>query len=614
MKKYFQVRDSEDLWNISGSFGNIQSKVEENEGVFVAENNSIRATAEITDFGYGVKRRTGKVKNISNCEITINALSAVFLFEGGEYDVYSQYNGWENESEGAWQPLVSGVCAESPSVRNTHGATPFMALWNNQTSRGMVFHLITYSSWRMRIKRVYDFADTKIVAEFETGCGGLEIKLLPGEEITLPEILFYEAKNKTDLDCHKLHFALNKAYPDREMPVIYNTWLYRFDGFTYDDIVKQIEKAAELGVEYFVIDAGWFGDGDTWFVNKGDWEENLNYGFRGRMKEIAEKVREHKMKFGFWLEAECANRESKIVKEHPEYFVKADGAMMLLNFARRDALEYIFDKTCELIDRYDAYFIKFDFNGDKRFDEDGYAFLKYFEGHCEYIRRLKEKYPHLYFENCASGGQRMSIRDGRMYDSFWLSDDQSPYHGIDIFKDTLLRMPPQWIECWATVRSVGGFAPDDLNEKLIASHDAGWGEVIGVYESYLKAFLTGCPIGLSCDLTALSDSVVKMLKEHIEDFKTNRAFWRKAGCHILTDTKTMQILEYRDEDFDRIELVVIKKRALQKTITLFPVLDANAKYCVNGGGSRLGAEIMENGIELALDSYYTAKFMSITKA
>ena len=398
------------------------------------------------------------------------------------------------------------------------------------------------------------------------------------------------------------------------MPVIYNTWLYKFDRFTFDDLVAQAEAAASIGVEYFMIDAGWFGDGEDWWSCRGDWEENMTFGFCGRMKEFSDVVREKGMKPGFWLEPECASFESKIVKTHPEYFLPGEGSMFL-DFANPDALEYIFQKTCELIDRYGAKFIKFDYNADKINDERREAFTKYFRGHAEYLRRLKERYPDLYLENCASGGMRMSIRDGLLCDSFWLSDNQSPYYSNEIFKNTLLRLPPQWIECWATIQSVEklNMVHDtrDYPEKIIATNDATWEDVTGIHKDYLQAFLTGSPIGLSCDLTGLSENVLDFLRKFIADFKQNREFWMNAVCHILTDTETMLVLEYRSEDFDRAEIVVFKNKALQSDISVYPVLSAEKTYEVSDRGEISGADIMQDGINVDLAKYFTAKFVSI---
>lgn len=614
MKEFFRIEDARSLWNIMGSFGVLSTEVEKKDGGYSAENDKIRATFKITDEGHGVYSRRGSVTNISDKPVTLRTLSSKFVLGGGEYDVYSQLNCWQNESRGSWQPLVTTVESIGDRIRNTVGATPFMALWNNQTGRGYVFHIIAYSTWKMKITKAYRGGVTATEVDLGVLSDNFAYELGAGESVDLPEILFYETTNRTDLDCWKLHGMLNEKYPRRITPVVYNSWLYKFDRFSFDDLVAQAEKAAMLGVEYFMVDAGWFGVGSAWWGCRGDWDENMTYGFCGRMQEFAEVVRAKGMKLGFWLEPECASEESNIIKEHPEYFLPGEGSMFL-DFANPDARDYIFNKTCQLIDKYGAEYIKFDFNADKLYDERNHAFMNYFRGHAEYLKRLRNRYPDIYLENCAGGGSRMSIRDGLLCDSFWLSDNQGPYYSNEIFKNTMLRLPPQWIERWATIRSAENFTPEyetgEYVEKIIATNDATWSNVIGINKDYLKGFLTGSPIGLSCDLTALSEDTLTFLKEHIAEFKKNREFWKKTVGHILTDTNDMLVLQFRSEDFSRSEIVVFKNHALQDSITVYPVVCGKKTYEVTGMGTVSGEQLMTDGIDVALGDYYTAEFVSV---
>ncbi len=616
MKVFARKTSSNDIWTIRGSFGFFYAELKDNAGVFSAQNEKIYVESKTEKFENGVFVRQGKIKNISDEEITINVMSSKFTFDGGEYEVYSQYNGWQNESTGGWQKLVTGVCASSGKIRNANGASPFMVLWSEQANRGTAFHMNAFCAWEMNISKKYLGSEWAVIeAEFGVFSDGLCIKLAPCEEIALPEIIYYTVFNKVDADCFKLHSYLNKKYPRKQLPVIYNTWLYKFDRFTFDDIAKQIEKAAMLGVEYFVIDAGWFGVDADWWKTRGDWQENMNFGFRGRMTEIAEKVRANGMKFGLWLEIETAVESSEAMQNHPDFYIKADGHY-LVDFANKDALEFVFDKTCKVIEKYGVEFIKFDFNDDTNYDKYGTAFINYFKGQTEYIRRLKEKYPDIYLENCASGGMRMTARDGALYDSFWISDNQSPYFGIRIFKDTIKRMCPQWIECWAALRSVKDIAPiyatDDYSEKLISAHDATWDDVIGVEQSFVNGFLTGSPVGLSFDLTALSEKTFGEFKKFIDEFKKKRDFYKDAVCHILCDVETVVVLEYRNEDFSQIELVIFSFKTKQNNICVYPVLDKNSNYTV---GERVlsGEQIFENGIDIAINRCHSAQVLTLKK-
>lgn len=616
MNLFSQKRLSTHLYKIIGSFGEFLEEVSEKDGSFSAKSETVSVTSDIEKDKNGVFVRHDKIKNISDEKVTLNAILSKFRLNGGEYEVYSQYNGWLSESLGGWQPLVSSVGASSKSLRCAQGASPFMVLWSNQENRGTAFHYNAYSAWEMKFTKVHIGGEsTEVEAEFGILGDGLEIELMPGEEFELPEIIYYTVFNRVGLDCFKLHAYLNEKYPRKTMPVIYNTWLYRFDGFNFENVCAQIPKAVELGVEYFVIDAGWFGNGRDWWSTRGDWEENLTFGFRGRMKEIADLVRKAGMKFGLWLETECASAGANVLKEYPEFFIKADSSYFL-DFANADAVKFIYDKTCEVIDKYGAEFIKFDFNADLTYDKYRSAFTKYFEGHSKYIKMIKERYPDIYIENCASGGARLSVRDGKLYDSYWPSDNQSPYHSLRIFKDTILRVPPQWIECWATICSVKDVAPvygkDELAEKIIATNDGTWDSVVGVHDCFLKGFFTGSPVGFSCDLTSFSEKTMAELKDFIVKFKKNREFYKNAVCHILVDTKSMLVLEYRNSDFSQIELVVFTHKMMQNHITIYPAVDENASYKM-GDSEFSGEELTNCGIDVDMHRSYIAQFRSLTR-
>ena len=607
-----------DFFNVKSHTSEIYGDLSCDGSVYVAANGEISATAKIEEIGFGVYRRTGSVKNTSDKPITLSTLASRFTLLGVEYEALTQYNGWQHESSGAWQELITTVSASCNSVRSSLHAAPFLALWNRQTSRGVAFHIIPYSTWEIKASRQHrtgEWAD--VVVEAGVLSENFRYTLNPGEQLSMPEIIFYEFKSKTDLDCHKLHLAMNKTYPRSSSPVIYNSWLYKFDKFSYDDLLKQLAVAKRIGVECFVVDAGWFGTKNNWWSQRGDWVESTTFGFKGRMCEFADAVRAAGLKFGFWLEPESAFPTTEIMTSHPEYFLKNHDGAGFYNFADDAAREHIVETASDLITRYGAEFVKFDFNADNKLCLAGDAFIGYFGGYVKFINALRERHPTLHIENCASGGIRLGLRDGRHFDSFWLSDNQSPYYSHEIFKNTVKRMPPSWLCPYATFRSVSALAPSQAGgewlDKIIACNDATWGDVRGVKESYLRASMTGGLIGLSAPLTEISDTTLDMLRDFIAEYKKNRAFWQSAACHILTDTETLEALEYRDEDLENAEICIRIKRVFQSGAVVYPVLDPNARYAVDGEGDFSGQDLMDEGIKVTFDETFTAKFIKITK-
>jgi hypothetical protein len=619
MKRFFKTDDALDFFNIKTTDSDLFGALNIDGNLFSIEQDGILATVRIAEIGYGVYKRVGKIKNTSSEDKVITALSSRFTLWGGECEVYSQYNGWQHESTGEWQSLTTSVAASCDSVRSSLHAAPFMALWNKQTSRGIAFHIIPYCAWEMKISRKHRYGEwADIVFEAGVASENFHYTLKSGEELDIPEIILYEFKNKVDFDCARLHLAMHKEYPRRRFPVVYNSWLCKFDKFNIEDMRCELAVAKRLGIEYFVIDSGWFGQKSSWWSERGDWKERLTHGFEGKMQEFAGEVRAAGLKFGFWLEPESAFSTTEIMTSHPEYFLLNHDGAGFVNFAREDAREYILNTVSSLVDKYGAEFLKFDFNADLKRCIAGDAYIGYFKGYNEFIAALRERHPTLHIENCASGGIRLGLRDGRHFDSFWLSDNQSPYYSHEIFKNTVKRMPPSWLCPYATIKSVKALSPSQKSreekiDKIIASNDAVWGDVRGVKESFLKASLTGGVLGFSCPLSELSEPTLEYLGNLISEYKESRTFWQNAACHILCDTDTLDIMEYRSEDFSRVEISVIIKRVYQSGVTVYPVLDKDAVYTVNGEGEYLGATLMDDGIDISFDETFTAKFIKILK-
>ena len=599
---------SHDVWNLSGNFGKYTANT------LRSENDTLKIEASCTEDKSRVFHCTGSLRNISKSPITVNCLQTKFHLGNGEFEVYTQYNGWQNENTGAWQPLVSEAVVSSRSIRASYGAAPFMAIRNKQTGRGVIFHLLADYAWTIRVKMIpLDGELAEAVVEIGVNCENFSLRLEPNEVTATPEVLFYEFKNTTDLDCAKLHTFCLSHYPRKQMPVIYNTWLANFDGINPDFICSQISKAAAIGCEYFVIDAGWFGKGSDWYSSRGDWRENENGKLQGKLFDISEKVRQHGMKFGLWFEIESASKNADALKAHPEDYFTPNGNLYFLDFSNAYARRRILDILTENIEKYHIEFIKFDFNQDVDYDTETSAYIHYYRGYEVFLKELKSRYPHIYLENCASGGMRVDLKNAAQFDSFWLSDNQSPYEGMRIFKEGIKRLPPQCIEKWAVLTSFENFFPSYVGtekEKILSTHDATWDGVVGVHESFLKGFLSGSPIGISCDLTRLSASLLQTLSEHIAAFKKERAFWENAVCHILADTEKILILQFETDKKSKI--LVFSYKTMQNSLTVYPKVDACQTYLIENEVFS-GKDISENGVELSVSGNYRVTFSEITR-
>ncbi len=548
--------------------------------ISVREKFTVEGKYEVFDDVY---TRKDTLNNTSNEDIHVNSYKYRFTFPGDEYEVYTEYNNWCDEAKGDWCEINTEISAFSKSPRTNDSHIPILALYNKQTKRGYVFHLYTNCSWKMKVSKQspnnqYIFT----VVEISPYDEALDLVIKKGKSFTFPTAVFYEFSDKNSLDSYKLHKYLNKVHPRKKLPVVYNTWLAFFDTICFDKISSQIPYAAEIGCDYFTLDAGWFGKGEGWSECVGDWEENQTGAYFGKMCEISDRVHEHGMKFGLWLEPERAVADSEIVKTHPEYFFDNNGFSYFLDFSMDDAREYITDKTVELVEKYNIDYFKFDFNDSITYDKTHRAFFDYHAGLEKYVSDIRKKYPDIYIEGCASGGFVTNINNMRLYDSVWLTDNQSIYETVRIFKDSIKHVTPSFMEKWGALLSAGGFPeygnPNPVNRNF-STNDATWSNIVNFNKGYLDGFFAGSPIGITTDLTAITPDLRAKLKEVIESFKAEEPFWRNASARVIAETNKLLAIQY--EAGDSVKVVVYTGHPITQTeMTLYPVLDG--KFTCNG--------------------------------
>lgn len=84
-----------------------------------------------------------------------------------------------------------------------------------------------------------------------------------------------------------------------------------------------MKRAADLGIELFVLDDGWFGNRfprNDARAGLGDWQVNrakLPHGLEGLIRHAEELG----IRFGIWVEPEMVNPHSELYQDHPEWVI-----------------------------------------------------------------------------------------------------------------------------------------------------------------------------------------------------------------------------------------------------------------------------------------------------
>jgi alpha-galactosidase len=287
-----------------------------------------------------------------------------------------------------------------------------------------------------------------------------EIVLQPGETYETPTA--YAAYSDAGLDGISDRFyrwmRARTSHPTTARPVVLNTWEAVYFRHDLDTLVELADSAAELGVERFVLDDGWFlgrrkddaGLGD-WFVDPEVWPQGLT--------PLIDRVRAAGMQFGLWVEPEMVNLDSRLAREHPEWISgpgrsgpNRNGSMpwrrqQVLDLVNPDAWKYIYDRMHALLTENDISYLKWDQNRDQvELGHNGAASM-HAQTAAVYrlLDALRVAHPDVEIESCSSGGARVDLGILARTDRVWASDTNDALERQTIQRWTQLVVPPELV-------------------------------------------------------------------------------------------------------------------------------------------------------------------------
>ena len=296
-----------------------------------------------------------------------------------------------------------------------------------------------------------DYVHFKVGADKRSVCRVIK----PGDSVVSPKIHIGQIYGDLDTCVNEFNEHLRlSVIPKRNQPLRYPV-SYNAAGIGNCQVNKkplmdQVDIAAQVGAEMFIIDAGWFGSADkVWASVRGDWFENelLENG----LIDVFDYARSKGMMCGLWMEAEGMDYSSKLASEHPEWFIRAYGRNMpTLNLLIPEAEEYVYNSICGIIDKYKLDLFRID-GGLKEPSEElingvieGSSWL-YFEKLYAIFERVRQKYPHLYFENCSGGGGRSDLGMMRRFDWMQATDNFAPVSQIRTVYGMTLALAPEQV-------------------------------------------------------------------------------------------------------------------------------------------------------------------------
>ncbi len=409
---------------------------------------------------------------------------------------------------------------------------PFIAVTDSLRDITWAVQLEAASSWQIEARRKdYGLAVTGGIADYDFGHWAKTLQ--PGDSFTTPSMYITavcgdaEAASQRLLDIQEKHRIKNLELP----PVMFNEYCTTWGVPSHDNISAILEKLRGRGMEYFVIDAGWYKDDEhDWSRTGGDWVPAEKLLFPHGFKATADMIRDAGMVPGLWFESETCgpnshmhDREEMLHKRNG--YVIDTGSRRFLDMRRRDVNEYLDEKVIGQLRDYGFGYIKNDYNESIGTGVDGAESLgeglrQSVECSKAFFRRIRENVPGIIMENCASGGHRLEPSLMALFDMASFSDAHECVT-IPVIAANLHRLIlPIQSQIWAVLRK-----EDSLRR---------------IHYSMISAFLGA--MCLSGDVTQLSDEQWAAVDRDLQFYRSVR--------HIIAhgDSKVSQngVTSYSD--------------------------------------------------------------------
>lgn len=380
----------------------------------------------------------------------------------------SQLHGrWAAESLLTQTPLTYGEKTIGSRRGHTgHQHLPWVALDTDATEeRGEVYGVALgwSGSWRIAVAQLPD-ARVQITGGAGYDDSGL-LLLAPGASFTTPVFAGLWSDGGFGGASRAWH-AYQRAYvipdADQDRPVLFNSWEATNFDISEEQQGTLARRAAAAGVELFVVDDGWFGTRTSDRAGLGDWTPNPDR-FPNGLKPLGDYVHALGMQFGIWVEPEMVNPDSELYRAHPDWVQYQAGRkrtefrnQLVLNLAREDVQEYLWEQLDALLSSAPIDYVKWDFNRcftDAGWPGDPYPqrlWVDHVRGFYALLDRLRAAHPGVAFESCSGGGGRIDLGVLSRTDQVWTSDNTDPLDRLAIQHGFSQIHPARVMAAWVT--------------------------------------------------------------------------------------------------------------------------------------------------------------------
>lgn len=487
--------------------------------------------------------------------------------------------------------------------RSTEEFIPFFLV---DDGRDVFYGGIMWSAaWRLAFERHDD--TLRIASLFP----GVSTSVTPAAPLEVPHTFFgMTTRSIADESGAIRNFIINGIRRGRAFRplVTYNTWFPYGTRVDEDSMVAEMDRAASLGVELFVLDAGWWigagqnGDYD-YDSGLGSWAEDSER-FPSSLASLRDYAHGLGMQFGIWVEParialSTANRpglarEAWLATHGGAYGSSQNAQICLAGDAAR---QWVLGKLVDLVTRVSPDYLKWDENFWIDCDRDGHGHGSA-DGSFAHTRALygvlgdlRRRFPDLLIENVSGGGNRLDFGMIAYTDVAWMDDRSAPStHVRHNLEGLTFAFPPAYLL---------SFVIDGEGEPIASGYDV---------PLFVRSRMPGT-LGITYQTDRIDEDTAAVLAQQIADYKRVRDIVADSNATLLSaqapvvdrtwdvlqemsgEGATVVIFAFKDTDEDG--RVLVRPRGLiAEAIYDVESLDLGAI------GSAAGDTLMQDGIEV----------------
>lgn len=416
--------------------------------------------------------RNLEIRNIGEESLDIGRAYSFCLdlprLEGENYSSLRLGGNWAQERIPEVAPIAHGITKLS-TLRgaSSHVTNPFMGVLKGECTEtsGECYgvQLIYSGSFSITAERT-NYVPLRIqggVSDFN-----FSWKLSAGESFETPQAaLSYSGEglggmSRAHADFLRM-YVINPAFVYAKRPVLINNWEATYFDFDNEKLFPIIDEAANLGLDMFVLDDGWFGARSNDRCALGDWVVNEKK-LGCTLHDLVEQIKALGLSFGLWFEPEMISPDSDLYRAHPDWALCPSGRapslgrhQLILDLTRRDVQDYVVEAVSAVLRSADIAYVKWDMNRNMAevgssslpADRQGEVFHRYILGVYSVMERITSAFPNVLFESCSGGGGRFDA--GLLYymPQNWTSDDSDAIERLTIQHGCSLVYPPSAMTC-----------------------------------------------------------------------------------------------------------------------------------------------------------------------